>query len=527
MKKIAIYTLVTLFMIGLVGCEEWLDINQNPNDLTISTPELVFTGAAKQYGERQFMGSGFALFGAWMGYYGHCGGWSGWFDVHSYNMTSSSYTGFWGPYTGDLKSLKYVTEAAMEEGNWGLVGAAKILRVGFYERIVDTYGDVPYSEAVLGMEGNTTPVYDDAQEIYEDLVVQLDSAMWYLNEGIAANRDMDAGADPIFGGNKTNWIQYANILKMRILLKQSDMPGRTAYIDANWTFDAAGFPTEVTMNPGYIAGTAGKMNPLHEAYYADYKGDRSSANTQYGMNVFLQHLYQEASDPRMMMCFKPGLFSGDWSHGLQLGINSAPEDHYAGVAGEACLIDEGIAGGQTDDAIVMSAPEIKFLMAEAVARGRTISGVTATAEDLWEDGIEASFDYYGNRAGWDAGVIADTLATYMTDISGHPDLGWNAGTPIRSIMYQKYLASVGLYQFVAWTDFRRTGFPEPYNKNDVPYSMISYYYTTTRDQVPVRMLYVQDELDLNNANVNAAITKTGVPYDDQFIMDAKIFWDAN
>jgi hypothetical protein len=57
--------------------------------------------------------------------------------------------------------------------------------------------------------------------------------------------------------------------------------------------------------------------------------------------------------------------------------------------------------------------------------------------------------------------------------------------------------------------------------------MISYYFNIVRAQVPVRMLYVQDELDLNGINVNAAIDKTGVPYNSEFIMDSRIFWDVN
>jgi hypothetical protein len=57
--------------------------------------------------------------------------------------------------------------------------------------------------------------------------------------------------------------------------------------------------------------------------------------------------------------------------------------------------------------------------------------------------------------------------------------------------------------------------------------MISYYFNVVRNQVPVRLLYVQDELDLNTANVNAAIEKVGIAYNADFIMDARIFWDVN
>ncbi len=525
MKKITIYAIVALFVFSLVGCEDWLDINQNPNDLTISTPEIVFNGAAKQVAERQMMGSGFSLLGAWTGYFAHAGGWSGWNSVKTYNMTSSDYTGFWGPYTGDLKSLNYVESEALASGNLGLVGAAKVLKAISFERIVDTYGDVPYFDAIKGMSGNTTPVYDDAQLIYEDLVVQLDSAMIYLNDAIIANLDIDAGKDPIMGGDKEDWIRFANAAKMRILLKQSDIAGRGTYIDANWTFDVLGFPTEVTMNPGYIAATENKMNPLYEDYYEDENGDPSSANTQYVLNVFMKNLYDAVGDPRMMMCWKPGQTAGDYSHGVQLGQNGDPLDHWG--TGDAIRIGKGIAGTPAGDIIVMSEQEITFLAAEAVARGRAVPGFGSDAELIWQDAIEASFNYYGNRADWDQTVIDDTLTTYMADIALSADLGWDAGNPIKSIMYQKYLAGLGLYHFQAWTDFRRTGYPEPGDPSLIDYSMISYYPNIVRAQVPVRMLYVQDELNLNNTNVEAAIALTGVLYDSDFIMDARIFWDVN
>ena len=527
MKKITIYTVLALFILSIVGCEKWLDINQNPNDLTVSTPALVFNGAAKQYGERQMMGTGFSLTGMWTGYFGICGGWSGWNDVKTYNMTSSSYMGFWDPYSVDIKSLNYVITESRKSGNNALIGASKILRVGFYERIVDTYGDVPYFNSVEGMAGNTTPEYDDAQVIYEDLIIQLDSAVYFLQQAITAVQDMDKTKDPIMKGDKKEWIKYANALKLRLLIKQAEMPGRAAYITANWTFDPLGFPTRVTMNPGYIAGQSGKMNPLYSGYYKDYQEIFASANTQYGLNVFLKHLYDGPKDPRMEMAWNPGKTSNDYSHGLQLGQNDAPEDHHGGVAGEAIRIGKGMAGEGDGPMQVMSEMEIKFLQAEAVARFTNLPTVTKTAQQLWEEGIKASFNYYGLRAGWTPKNITDTLAVYMTMLTVEPDLGWDAANPVKSIIYQKYVAGVGVYHFQAWTDYRRTGYPVAGNPIDVDWSMISYYPGVQRLQVPVRMLYIQDELNLNSTNVTAAIAKTGKVYDSNFIMDARIFWDVN
>jgi len=186
-----------------------------------------------------------------------------------------------------------------------------------------------------------------------------------------------------------------------------------------------------------------------------------------------------------------------------------------------------MAGESTDPVQVMSDVEIDFLVAEAVARGRTVPGFSGTAQDAFDDAIETSFDYYGDRAGWDSGDISDTLTFYMGMIATHTELGWDAADPVKSVMYQKYVAGVGLYHFQTWTDFRRAGKINPEDPTLVPYSMISYYFNIVRAQVPIRMLYIQDELDLNTINVNAAIDLTGLPYNSEFIMDSKIFWDVN
>jgi hypothetical protein len=139
-------------------------------------------------------------------------------------------------------------------------------------------------------------------------------------------------------------------------------------------------------------------------------------------------------------------------------------------------------------------------------------------------GIEESIDYYGNRAGSD---IIDSLTTKYIADDLRGDAGWDDANPVKSIIYQKYIAGIGVNHYEAWADYRRTGYPEPGNPNNIETSMISYYFNIVAEQVPVRMLYPQRETDINVENVNAAIAKTGVAYDSKFIMDARIFWDVN
>jgi hypothetical protein len=525
MKKFSTYLLFLILLAGVTGCSDWLDVNQDPNNLTTSTADLVLTGAQKQFAERQQLGnsSGYAaLYGAWIGYYGHSGGWSGWTNVKSYNMTSSDYNGdFNDPYREELKSLKYVENQAWEVGNTAYVAIARILTAATYQRMVDIYGDIPYSEAVDGFNQEVSPVYDDAQTIYDDLIVQLDSAIYFLNLAEENSMTIEASADIIGDGDITTWKQIANTFKLRILMRQTE--ARDGYVSSNMSFDEAGFiANSITANPGYIDNTDGKMNPVYAAYGRNYKGDLTSANQQYGLNIFLSTLYKATNDPRLEICWEPGVETEDYSWALQLGQNGNPLDHW----GDGSVrMGPGIYGGTSNgDVMVFSAMEINFLIAEALARGYDLSsaGIDGTAKDYWNLGIEESFDYYSSRKDVE---YTDDLDLYMENLTG--PASWDDANPVKSIIYQKYLAGVGVNHYETWADFRRTGYPEPGNPNNIEFSMISYYFNIVQEQVPVRMLYPQREIDINEENVNAAIEKTGVAYDSKFIMNARVFWDVN
>jgi len=532
MKKFSTYILLALFLIAVTGCEDWLDVNQNPNDLTESTKELVLTGATNDYAERQQLGSGFTLLGAWTGYFAHSGGWSGWNNVKSYRIIASDYNGFWtGVYDDVLKSLKYVEEQGLEDENMAFVAVAKIMKSGIYQRLVDTYGDVPYTEAVMGFEGITQPVYDDAQFIYEDLVTELDWAVNELNDILAdpgrkGNETIASSADVINSGNLDKWMKYGNTLKLRILMRQSEMADRQTYITDNIASTSAlGYVSSettghITGNPGYLAETSGKMNPLYEAYGKNYQGNFTNGHQQYGLNVFLWNLYDTYNDTRREICWLPGVETDNYDNPTKLGAASSEMPHWNE---SAILMSEGIYGTMTGDVMVMSTMEANFILAEAIQRGYLADYEGLTARDWFEEGVSESFHYYGERAEIDG--ISDSLDLYMEQ--DYDIINWDNSTDkLKTIMYQKFIAGAGVYHYETWADYRRTGLIDPLY-GDTDHSMISYYFDIVRPQVPVRLSYVQKELDINTANVQAAIDATGVPFGSEFIMDARIFWDVN
>ena len=89
---------------------------------------------------------------------------------------------FWATLYADVLKDLYEAKKLINASNAGTDAIAKnklafidILIVYTYSVLVDTYGNVPYSEA-LNVE-NIHPKYDDASTIYNDLLVKLDAAI--------------------------------------------------------------------------------------------------------------------------------------------------------------------------------------------------------------------------------------------------------------------------------------------------------------------------------------------------------------
>jgi hypothetical protein len=126
---------------------------------------------------------------------------------------------------------------------------------------------------------------------------------------------------------------------------------------------------------------------------------------------------------------------------------------------------------------LISAAESYFLQAEAVARGWATGNVDA----LFKAGIKASFDALG--------ISATDYATY---IATAPDaqLPLDKAGQIKAIITQKYYAMVGFQGFEAWTEWRRTGFPDILVKSAAS--------TLGSSELPARLLYPETEITRNS-----------------------------
>jgi hypothetical protein len=175
----------------------------------------------------------------------------------------------------NLQDFQYVINNAAKDDQKYLSGPSKIMKAYLIHQLVDLYGDVPYSEALKGVE-NLAPKLDNQKTVYESLITLLDEAIAETKANAFASAF--ASSDIIFKGNNAKWVKFANSLKLRILLHQSRVSGRAGYLTTELNkinSEGSGFITGEDVGVGgssFFVATAGKLNPAYDRWGYDANG---------------------------------------------------------------------------------------------------------------------------------------------------------------------------------------------------------------------------------------------------------------
>jgi hypothetical protein len=469
------------------------------------------------------------------GYFANAGGFSGFGNLLNYNIVPGDYNGLWVTTYDNQEDYKYVieqTEGIDDQAYYNAV--AKIMMALNYQRLVDAFGDVPYSEAVLG-NGNRTPKYDSAPVIYQDLVTQLDNAIAIINNAkfpVALN----SSSDPMFSGNMTSWKQFANTLKLRLLVRISGVSTLSSFVTTKFAAldRTLGFiGTDVIVNPGYVKQD-GKQNPMWNAWGYQVAGNLANARGSLpNARIPTQFVYgfykgQKLTDNgRGTVIFKN--FSAGTTPVNQLGnevnaptiITNYPT-WYTGTYSSASSISNalGILKGPSMGQPIMLAAESYFLQAEAQLKGFLTGDVTTS----FNQGITQSFTYLykdvTNVVSTTKNVATD-VAAYKTDNAANYLVNINLATTnaqrLEAIITQKYIAVNMINSDEGWNEFRRTGYPVTNPTGNGYTNIASNKSNSTRaDKLITRVLYPSSEQSYNAANYRAI---------NQFA--DLIFWDPN
>ncbi|MBO9619661.1 MAG: SusD/RagB family nutrient-binding outer membrane lipoprotein [Niabella sp.] len=498
--KVTVLALLIAFS-GLTGCKKFLDVNNNPNQSTDDnvTPELLAVGASVSMGSRAASGN-YNPVSFWIGYLAQAGDYAITADVATYNIDFTFGNGLWSNNYNTLFDLELAKRKALAKGDSVLAGTMMVFSAKLYQELADTYGDIPYSQA-FDYQSTRTPAYDKATDIYSALQKKLDTAITYLKRTPRSNFNDNVGK--VVKISLGQWVKFANTLKLRLLLRQSEVSGfspatEIAKITANG--GVLGTGENVNVNPGYV-NDDNKQNP----FYANFgylttgaDGDNFNRANEYMISVMTGH-----EDPRLKRVYQPQ--ANGSVVGCVFGLAQGnPLGNASSKFGPGLLGDTKDAGAKQDQ-FIYPAFESMFLYAEAAARG----WFPADAKTAYQNAVKESFSWLG--------LTSAQATTYMTD---NKDANWDSlaaksPTPTakaKFVTYQKYIALTGVDPLEAWADMRRLNMVDDKSYRSVYPGALN----GSACGVPIRFLYPQTEYTTNKDNVS----KEGTI--NQFT--SKLFW---
>ncbi|MDR7371947.1 SusD/RagB family nutrient-binding outer membrane lipoprotein [Flavobacterium aquidurense] len=498
MKKIFfLLSIITL----VSSCSDITDENVDPKRPTITKAEYLFTNAQKKVTDQMVSTSVnynvFRLFA------------QQWTETTYPNESQYDITGRKIPDTHflvlyrdvlmDLKASRELikpeiaaspSEITTKQSKLALID---VFECYSYSVLVDTFGDVPYTEA-LDIKNHPLPAYDDAKTIYKDLIKRLAADATILKSNTTDPNF--GGADLIYNGDKASnakWAKFANSMIIRLAVNISDVDPAYAAAQIQAALASGALASNADNTKLNYLSTAGNQNPLYADLVTSKRDDFIPAEPfvaamdAVGGDKRMDKYFTNATAPAPVIPAGRRFVGGTYGEANVFGTYS----HITSTLNNALF-----PGTLFDYA------ELQFLLAEA-AEKNLIPGGTAQAQIYYNAGIDASYADWGlTQADANAYKLLPKVA-YTNAASG--------ATWQEKIGMQAWFA---LYNrgFEAWTSYRRLDFPKL-----VPSTSAKNRGFLT---VPVRYTYPGVEQFQNGTNYTKAAAAIGGD-----LMNTKLFWD--
>ena len=478
--KITNYKWATVFfLLLLVGsaCDKFENMNVDPNNPSdVPTSSLLTQAQANLVynlnGEISQLGSQYVQYFAQLDY------------TEKSNYSEDGISSFNGIYTAGLTDLTEIIRLNESENRRGdvlqygnnenQIAVAKILMAWVYQNVTDVWGDVPYSEAIN--DEILRPKYDAQEDIYDGLISDLNSAqdMMDLSPSIALQGDL------IFGGNMEKWDAFAESLKIRIAMRLTEVDDAKARdLIQSVDFDKAFSEATDYAHFAHLE-TEDEANPIYIDNVVNVGADYFAC-----ANTFIDAL-NDLNDPRVVAFANPAVNSG-----LYVG-------QPYGIAEQGSDVDVSLPGdkyaSQTAPSILMTAAEILFAKAEAIARGY----ISGDAEATYNEAIRVSF-LYNN-------IDESELPAYL-DQDG---VRYDPANWAELIGTQKWICLFA-QGIQGWAEWRRLDYPI---LSPGPAAVIS--------TIPRRRAYTSTEYATNRENIEEAVARLDSGRD---LFTERVWWD--
>lgn len=434
-----------------------------------------------------------------------------WDDFYSPGGNGSGSVALYRAMERKFNSLSSTDQAAQRV----ILQAAKVVLIEQAAKMVDLWGDIPYSEAG-GLTANDlikNPKYDEQKALYTGFIADLASAGTYFKT--ATSTVAFAKADILLKGDVNKWTRYANSLRLRLLMrisKTDEATAKTAVLQM--LGDQTNFPlvdgdNVGTYNPSVsdilLQPLTNSSSDLHDAFF-----EGSWYATDYMLNTVLL----PANDPRIPVLYDKfgrtagGKFVQNTTYrAMPITFTTAQQE--SSFADYAVLDSGTFVFNQKLPGILITASEVNLLKAEAFERW----GSTTDAKTAYDIALRQSVAFYYHLNSINQGAYVKETFPSATTIDTWVNTSTAAYTgastdKLTKIYTQKWVHFGVLQSTEAWSEYRRTGIPMltfPTNGKQAGY-----------ETPPTRLIYPAKEKTLNSANYQAVVAKD--------TRKTKIFW---
>lgn len=474
---------IFLVLGGLAACQDFEEINENPNEPTEVSPDVLLNASIRSSVNANvdagfLLGNNAAQLSAKT--------LRTEVDDYNWNAFPTVWEGFYEPLT----DLKAVRDFAEELDDPSLEALAIIMESWIYSNLTAAYGNIPYTEAIRGGESEFNPAYDDQEFIYMDILDKLATA-----NDMLAESDPAIESDILFNRDFTKWRKFANSLRLRLLMTVSnkmDVATEFSQIVAN----------EPLMESNADNAVFNYLNSFpNEFLLIPIKtGDFDAV----AISSTFVDLMEEYNDPRLYRYARPGnddfenFFPDSSVIGADNGRNTPECNKIGARLGVAYynypdLTKASDLGVDIADGVIMTYAELQFILAEAAAKG----WISGNVESFYRSGIEASMTYHQvnlNPFGW----------------SSFDDFYNNSGvaySEVTDIWEQKWVNSF-FHGLEPYFELRRWYIESGNSWEGIPF-LSAPCSNVNNDQLPMRFPYPGEEQSLNPVNYQNAVSEIG------------------
>ncbi len=470
--KIRTFALAGMMLLGAGACtDEFEEMNKNPTTIT-----EVEAGSLLGYNQLSVSGHRYE---AWRSNLLHFSVWgqhmhTPW-GTANYVTNDGWIVAYWDrSYVKLLANTQEIIRLTQDKPSENAI--AKVWRAFIVHRLTDVWGDVPFTEAGVGIsQGIFQPKYDTQESIYNTLLSDLKEAASVLSSGSNSYGEQDF----LYKGDHAQWKKFANSLRLRLAIRISEVAPSLAQQHASEAIAGGVMESNADIakmihvdGAQFDAGTNGTSAPIVAGFNGNY------------LSKGLVDLMNNTNDPRLPIYGKPnkdGIFIGV-PNGTATVDNLSP-DNYS-------VPNENTLFAMDADAIFLSYAEVLFLKAEAAQRGWT----SGSAKDYYEAGVRASLEQHG---------LGDQANAFLAKVP------FDSSKALEQICTQKWLAVYG-DGFEGYAEIRRSGFP------NLPADAVN-------GEIAKRVRYPQSEQSTNGASYTAAVARLANGDTEK----SPVWWDVN